>query len=139
MAKQVVAVALNDYVDKYSLCISLCLLVSFVWSLSHQFKRPETLLASTVFQTVCILPSTVGLQFPDKKVKAIQQGKQLSSSVQLWDAKPLQPQLHLLSLHKVDIFWWLSTTACHHSTLFKLHYCRNVVFFCLFIFCLFII
>lgn len=35
MAKQVVAVALNDYVDKYSLCISLCLLVSFVWSLSH--------------------------------------------------------------------------------------------------------
>ena len=35
LAKQVVAVALNDYVDKYSLCISLCLLVSFVWSLSH--------------------------------------------------------------------------------------------------------
>lgn len=50
MAKQVVAVALNDYVDKYSLCISLCLLVSFVWSLSHQFKRPETLLASTFRQ-----------------------------------------------------------------------------------------
>lgn len=137
MAKQVVAVALNDYVDKYSLCISLCLLVSFVWSLSHQFKRPETLLASTIFQTVCILPSTVGLQFPDKKGKAIQQGKQLSSSVQLWDAKPLQPQLHLLSLHKVDIFWWLSTTACHHSTFLSYIIVEMQCFFvCLFFVCL---